>query len=199
MNKSEKKNFLHQSCEQAVSALRELISIHFTIDPPTREVSDITTEVELRMRKILLHVNAIKCREIDLKFMHVLAPEVRSAHEQISYIIKDCFANKKEIIECITHAKEKLSPYIHPAPQVLLLPRELGGLGQGDDLRYYRIIFGHLMCLVCGYGYSLRWLSNSLDAGMEAHIDSVLAEFGNVCAEVNTAVSESRVVHGHNP
>ena len=58
-----------------------------------------------------------------------------------------------------TSEKKILSSFIHPTPQTLLLGKELGGLGNPGEVRYFTNLFMLLSRLAFRYQVSLHFLS----------------------------------------
>ena len=133
---------LRSGCEQCISCLKDLLRVHFEMDPADRAVCTDDEEIVYRLRKVLLHVKAITSWQLDTEVMHVLAPELRTAYEQIESVWKKL--PKEELSEYLADDEKSvvggrdklfksekaiLSSFIHPTPQRLVLGKELGGLG----------------------------------------------------------------------
>ena len=178
---------LRSGCEQCISNLKELILVQFEMDPPDREIRQDDEEIVYRLRKVLLHIKAITSWQLDTEIMHVLAPEFRTADEQIDMIRKKL--PKEQLIDYLGDdgksvvggrdqlsklEKENLSSYIHPTPQRLILGKESGGLGRPEEVRYFVTLFTLLVSLVFRYGITLGFLSQTLGVRKEGAIASVL-------------------------
>ena len=178
---------LRSGCEQCISNLKELILVQLEMDPPDREIRQDDEEIVYRLRKVLLHIKAITSWHLDIEIMHVLAPEFRTADEQIDMVWKkipkeqliDYLADDgKSVIggrdQLFKFEKQNLSSYIHPTPNRLILGKELGGLGRPDEVRYFVNLFTLLVSLVFRYGVTLGFLSETLGVRKDGEIASVL-------------------------
>ena len=79
---------LSSGCEQCISCLKDLLRVHIEMDPADRVICLDDEEIVYRLRKVLLHVKAITGWQLDTEVMHVLAPELRTANEQIDLVWK---------------------------------------------------------------------------------------------------------------
>ena len=68
--------------------LKDLLGVHFEMGPADRAICAGDEEIVYRLRKVLLHVKAIAGWQLDTEVMHVLAPEIRTADEQIDLVWK---------------------------------------------------------------------------------------------------------------
>lgn len=178
---------LRSGCERCISCLEELIRFQLEMDPHDRVIRPDDEEIVYRLRKVLVHVKAITGWQLDTEVMHVLAPELRTADEQIELIWKKVPREQlteymadggKSIVggrdKLFKSGKEILSSCIHPTPQRLFYGKELGGFGSTDEVRYYANMFTLLGSLVFRYGISLAFLSQLLGGSKEGSIASVL-------------------------
>ena len=178
---------LRSGCEECVASLNGLITIHFGMDTPDRMIRPSDGECVYRLRKVLVHVKAITRWEFDTDVMHVIAPDLRAANEQVDEILKKLprgylddllgVQDKQTARRVQASAKKKqetVSSYIHPTPQRLLLPRDQGGLGELYEFPYWSNMFMFLFDLVLRYAMLLGYLSQLLNAGSEAAVASVM-------------------------
>ena len=153
-----------------------------------------------RLRKVLLHVKAITGWQLDTEVMHVLAPELRTADEQIELIWKKLPREQlteyladdgKSVVggrdKLFKSDKEILSSYIHPTPQRLRLGKELGGLGSPDEVRCFVNLFTLLGSLVFRYAVSLAFLSQLLSGRKEGSIASVMMKVKEELGSISQA------------
>ncbi len=191
-------DYLRAGSEQCLSYLNELIGIHFEMDPPGRSICLDDDEIVYRLRKVLLHVKSVTGWQLDMEVMHVLAPELRAAEDQIDMIWKKIPRERlKEFVPGdgssavgkrggpFETGRKILSSYIHPTPQGLLLAKQQGGLGEVDEVQYYYILFVSLGNLVFRYAVSLVFLSQSLNCGKEVVIASVLRKMGEEFSSIS--------------
>ena len=135
------------------------------MDPHDRATADAEDEIVYRLRKVLLHVKAMTGWHLDTEVIHVQAPELRAADEQIDqiwkktpreelskYLARDGKTVEAGRVTMFKAGKEILSSYVHPTPQRLLLGKELGGLGRTDEVR----CFANLLVLLYGLVFSIR-------------------------------------------
>ena len=156
---------------------------------PIERSARTTKEIVYRIRKVLLHIKAITRWQLDTEVMHVLAPEIRTADEQIDMVWKKL--PKEQLIDYLADdgksvvggrdqlfklEKQNLSSYIHPTPQRLILGRELGGLGRPEEVRYFVNLLMLLVSLVFRYAVTLGFLSQTLGCSKEGSIASVIRQ-----------------------
>ena len=190
-------DLLRSACEQCVALLKVLLGIHLDIDPPTSVIAPNAPECVYRLQKVLLHVNAISSWQLDTHVMHVIAPELRAAQEQIDGFWDEAMRAMeledgdgpvgRKTRQARAHAKtrkELVSGYVHPTPRRLFLPTEHGGLAPANDSRYYSNMVVVLADFVFRYSVSLAYMSQQLRAGKEQAIVSVMDEIGNAFATV---------------
>lgn len=174
---------LHSICEDCIEDLNRLMHIHLTMDPPHRAIQPSEPDCTFRLRKALLHVQAIIGWEITVEIMHVMAPEIRAALGQLDEIQRETgeTAGLDGILgRGSRSAKQRSKPiheftssYVHSSPQTLLLPLEEGGLVPGDSYRCYAYMANSLLHLASGYAVSLAFLSQRATAGQETAIAEV--------------------------
>ena len=191
---------LRSGCEQCIACLKELVRVQLEMDPHDRAICADDEEIVYRLRKVLIHVKAITSWQLDSEVMHVLAPELRTADEQIELVWKKLPREEsseylsdggKSVIggrdKLLKSEKEILSSYVHPTPQKLRLGKELGGLGKADEVRYFINLFGLLTGLVFRYGVLLGFMSQLLDGKKERSIASVLLKVTEATGSLSAA------------
>ena len=77
---------LRLACDESIACLKELVDIHFAIDPSDRLIQPTDPDCVYRMRKALLHIKAITAWTLDTDVMHVIAPEIRAAVDEIDAV-----------------------------------------------------------------------------------------------------------------
>ncbi len=194
---------LRSACDDCIAYLRELVGIHFAIDPPDRLIQPTDPDCVYRLRKALLHIKSITSWTIDTDVMHVIAPEIRAAVDEVDNVWKEAVedlelddiadeqASKAARLRAKT-SRETTSAYVHPSPQRLRLPKEHGGLGPGNDQRYYTTMLDLLFHLSFRYAVALGFLSRRLAVGEELPVVSVMERLAAVVASVKPG-RESRV------
>ena len=187
---------LRSACDECIGCLKELVNIHFTIDPPDRLIQPTDLDCVYRLRKALLHIKPITAWTLDTDVMHVIAPEIRAAVDQVDDVWKeaapvlelDDIVEKQASKAARRRAKtnrEITSSYVHPSPQRLLLPKEHGGLGPGNDQLYYATMLDLLFHLAFRYTVLLGYLSRRLAVGEELPIASIMKRIGAVIVSVS--------------
>lgn len=167
-------------CERCRDLLYDLARIHLEIDAPTRRMQLDDPDWIGRLRKICLHVSAIKVWEIDnTDVEHMMATEIRAAYEQMDAVWKhlpEMF--RLDVMEGGPWAEEArngmLAVYDHPTQLSLMLPAGCGGLGNGKNSSRYSQLVLWMANLGLGYGHALLYLAQVL--GVEADIETRVAE-----------------------
>ena len=186
---------LRSACDESIACLKELVIIHFAIDPSDRLIQPTDPDCVYRMRKALLHVNAITAWTLDTDVMHVIAPEIRAAVDESDEVCEEAAHDlalddivEKEASKATRRRaktnRETTSSYVHPSPQRLLLSQEHGGLCPGDDQRYYTTMLDMLFDLGFRYAVSLDYLSRRLAVGEELPIASMMQRIEAVIVSV---------------
>lgn len=191
---------LRSGCEQCLSCLKELSRVQLEMDPHDRAIAAADDEMVYRLRKVLLHVKAITGWHLDTEVIHVQAPELRAADEQIDQIWKkvprdelsEYLARDGKTVEAgrvtmFKAGKEILSSYVHPTPQRLWLGNELGGLGRTDEVRCFANLLMLLNGLVFRYGISLDLMSQRLSGGNERSIAAAMLKATRAMGSVSMA------------
>ena len=170
---------LSARCERCVGMLDELSRIHLEIDAPARKIEEDEPAWILRLRKVCLHVLAMKGWEIGADIEQVMASELRASYVQIGavwgHLPKEYRLEEMDGGWWANEARSGvLATYDHPTPQSLLLPAGRGGFGSSEDGRGYAQLALWLGQLGLGYGFALAYLAQVL--GAEADVASRVAE-----------------------
>jgi len=194
---------LLSACSECICRFNELLNIHSAIDPFDRLIQPTDPESMYRLWKAHLHVRAITVWTIDTDAMHVIAPEIRAALDQVDRVWEDA-AHDLELddiaMEEGTRAgrlrakanRETTSAFVHPSPTRLLLPQESGGLLSGDEGRCYGVLLDLLSHLAFRYAISLTYLSRRLGNPQESSIASVTEKLTAVLASAMRPSSGDR-------
>ena len=186
---------LRAACDETIACLKELVGIHFAIDPPDRLIQPTDPDCLYRLRKARLHVKSITSWTLDTDVMHVIAPEIRAAVDEVDRVWEEAAhdlelddmvveeASKPRRLRAKTN-RETTSSYVHPSPQRLLLPTEHGGLVPGDEGRYYTTVADLLFHLAFRYAVSLAYLARRLAVGEGLPIAAMMQRIGAVIASV---------------
>lgn len=173
-------------CERYRGVLRELTHIHLSVDEPARSVGEDEPDWICRLRKICLHVRAMDLWEIEPDITHVMAPELRSAYEQMDAVWK-CIPQEYKFDEIksdwyISEARSgMLAMYDHPTPNGLVLLRvSRGGFSRGDVRMSYMRLGLWLGNLGLGYALALAYLAEVLgvDGDVVARLTAVMRGLG---------------------
>lgn len=171
--------------------------LHLGIDSRGKVIEPTDTECVFRLRKVLLHVRAITGWELETDTLHVIAPEIRCANEQLQEVFKrrpqvlranylrdennSLFEQMRQNRKTIS---EIVSPFVHPTFQRLLLPIEHGGLDKPREAACFLNLFGLLMDLSWNYGVSVAYLSQEPKFGKAADSRLVLQRVTSAAATV---------------
>ena len=175
----ERADELSTQCERCVGLLDELFRIHLEIDAPARKIEEDEPDWILRLRKVCLHVMAIKGWEIGADVEQVMASELRAAYVQMAAVWKhlpeDYRLDEMDDGWWANEARNGvMATYDHPTPQSLLLLTGRGGFGPGEDRGRYAHLAVWLGRLGLGYGLALAFLAQVL--GAEGNVASRVAD-----------------------
>ena len=164
---------LSTQCERCVRLLDELFRVHLEIDAPARKTEEDEPDWILRLRKVGLHVLAMKGWEIGADVEQVMASELRAAYVQMGavweHLPEEYRLDTMNVDWWANEARNGvLATYDHPTPQSLLLPAGAGGFGTGEDGRSYAQLAVWLGRLGLGYGLALAFLAQVL--GVEGEV-----------------------------
>lgn len=184
---------LHSACDECISCLSDLVGIHLAIDPADRVIQSTDAECVYRLRKALLHVKAITRWMVDTDVMHVIAPEIRAAVDQIDSVLEEV-DDDWELGDIIKEQasptarlrakvrRENTSSFVHPSPLGLLFAKESGGLAAGDDSWYYATMLDHLAGLAFRYTLAIEHLSRHRGTDQQSATTSVMRRIGEIMA-----------------
>lgn len=187
-------------CESCQEHLRSLLSIHFKIDFPTRQINPGDPEWIFRMRKISFHVQAIVGWNVDIDSLHAMATEIRAIFVQLDAVWKH-MPSEYELVEVhqdnwAGQARSGiLATYDHPTTISLASSVWGGGFDDEDNPATYLRLASWMISIGVGYGLALKHLSHVL--GCQEEIDSCLMEALNVIRERATQEA-ARYAH-HRP
>ena len=169
-------------CDVYCAALQQLAEIHFSIDPPSREIGPAEPELAHRLRKVGFHTLAIVRFEFaSAGEIHVVASELRAAFVQTEVIWRHLPERSK--LEGLDNwwaretRSELLATYDHPTALSLAFPPARGGLeGDADPVSYQRLAYW-LGYLGLGYALAIENLAKGLDTteNVESRIAAVFA------------------------
>ncbi len=191
---------LQSDFEGCITALNDLARIHSDMNPLGKELQPTELESVYRMWKVRLHVKAIANWQFDMDIMHVIAPELRVASEQIDKVFKqvgDIFLStifdedgKKAVqqMQKVAEARQDfVSAHVHPTPQRLQLPRGRGGLRESDDILHLCHMVVLLQGLILKYGLAVGYLSQLLSSQHEGAVGRILSgmsmESDSICMD----------------
>ena len=173
---------MRAECERYREALRDLAKIHAMIDEPGRRIQADEPGWIGRLRKICLHAVAIAECEIRADVEHVMAPELRAAYRQMTYVWKRLPDEHQPVeIDGLWWAKEAksgmLAKYDHPTGMSLTHSAGWGGFGEGG-LGSYTQLAEWLGRLGLGYGIALVYLAQVLSATehVEPRVSAVMVK-----------------------
>ncbi len=125
---------LTEACDRQIKALCELLNLHHERFGPFSPERDGDTDALLRLRKVSCHVRAVVGWNIDRWAIHVMAPEIRYALEQLRHLtlggmctIAHEPGEECHVPRCFDRFDEELAPLTHPTSTVLALVPEAAG------------------------------------------------------------------------
>ena len=165
---------LRSGCETLIGYLRELQAIHLAMNAPALTAPESEAEVVLRLRKVFFHVQAVTSWKVGTHLLHVMAPDIRAAQEQLDpLILDDLYEGDKQ--EASSERRERdrvLAPLSHPTPMILIHPPDLGGLKR-DNVREFLRLYLLLSQLVNAYGLALGATADILGHSQQSEIIDV--------------------------
>ena len=190
-----------QLCESCQEYLRSLLSIHYKIDFPTRQINSGDPEWVFRMRKISFHVKAVVGWNLDIDSLHAMAVEIRAIFVQLDAVWKHMPSEFQVIdVRKDNWAGEArsgiLATYDHPTTFTLASSVWGGGFDDGDDVAAFLRLASWMISIGVGYGLALKHLSHVL--GCQEEIDSCLVVTLNAVRE-RAAQEATRYGHHTSP
>lgn len=176
---------LRSACEKSVRHLSELKAIHLSMDPPTRKASE--SEVILRARKTCLHVQMIISCEVSPESLHVIAPDVRAAVEQLAPIVKTFLSDgisDSSFSSLANNLEREVTLFAHPTSIILSQSTHLGGLGEADPILCLVQLYCWLSQLVADYVVALGRVAEILDTPKHSEILNIMNESGEEFAKL---------------
>ena len=183
-SRKEAEEILHARCERCVGYLSELLAIHLAMDCPTRRPIPSEAESVLRLRKVFFHILALTSWGVDTEVIHVMAPDIRAAKEQLEPIVLGQSSDENDIVD---HAMQRrtfsdrnaqLAPFSHPTPAILIFSRDVGGLGEGDAILILSNLNLLLAELVVDYCMGLGVVADALYPSKQSEILDVMNRSG---------------------
>lgn len=185
---------LRSQFDKFIECLNDLVALHQEIDPPSRTIESTVDECSFRLRKVLLHVQAITAWQYDTEILHVIAPEIRCANRQLEKILKimpESFGltvlGKDGSISVQIHRpggklREIISGLVHPTPARLFLPIERGGFYETSEAP--SLLFAVLMLadLAVNYEASVAYLCKESMAGNAPEVTPVFGKIASIAA-----------------
>ena len=158
---------LRSGCEEFIGYLRELQAVHLAMDGPERRPAECEAEEVLHLRKVYLHVQAVASWKVGKHVLHVVAPEIRAAQEQLYPLtLEHLYDNDEQ--EAANHRRQRnrvLDLLSHPTPMILIYSPTFGGLASDnvrDNVREFIELYLWLSELVNAYGLSLGVIAEIL-------------------------------------
>lgn len=187
--RGEAETVLKSGCEELIGLLRELQGIHLKIDGSEQAPCEPQGAEILRLRKIYLHVQAIAAWKVTEHVLHVMAPDIRAALEQLDPLTLESFSNgdKQKASKDQRQRERVLGPLSHPTPITLIHPPHLGGLGKNDLQEFLELLL-LLGLLANSYGLALGVTADSLGYTVSSKISDVC---GRNAACINSVPLES--------
>ena len=170
---------LMSACEGLSDCLRELQALHLDMDGPEGSAVESKGLLSLRLRKAYLHVQSVTSWEIGHHVLHVMAPDMRAAHEQLDpLVVPELFIGDKMKSSGARggHTSERdriLKLFCHPTAVTLIYGAGEGGLGTDSTRELVRLV-PLLGELVNAYGLALGMMGDALGHSLQSNIVSVI-------------------------
>lgn len=149
---------LTKACERQLVTFREILRIHNDLLGPLNDIRGDESDALLRLRKVYCHVAAITCWAVDEWSIHVMAPDMRAAFEQLRPLVRAgvCAVahgpgEECGIPRCFDQWDGELAPYTHPTMTFLTLVPA----AKGDKVRSLVLLCGLLNELLRSYAMAL--------------------------------------------
>lgn len=146
------------ACERQLETFRKLLSIHNDLLGPLSDFRGDESDSLLRLRKVYCHVGAISCWAVDEWSIHVMAPDMRAAFEQLRPLVRAGICaiahepgQECGIPRCFDQWDGALAPFTHPTMTFLNLVPE----AKGDKVRSLFLLCGLLNELLRSYAMAL--------------------------------------------
>ena len=180
---------LRSGCEDLIGYLRELQTIHLAMNSSERTAAESEVCVLLRLRKVYFHVQAITSWKVQKHLLHVAAPDIRAAHEQLDTLKLDHLygGDNQEASRLRRKRDSALRPLSHPTPMNLLHPPYLGGL-DSDNIWEFLELYLLLGELVKTYGVALGVIADVLGHSPQSEIIDV---FNQATSQLNSVFPEA--------
>ena len=142
------------ACQWSMEALLELMKMHLAIDPPQRRPAECEPACVLQLRKVQFHVRTVILWPITPEAVHVIAPDMRAAKEQLHKIMQDSGMLCGSMAANIKRSEQQLEPFSHPTTGTVWQSLSLGGFGK-DRISWRAWLALLLMGLVVDYACCL--------------------------------------------
>ena len=168
----EAESMLKSGCLRFRGRLRWLNATHRDVDDFVRGARSLSgTKHALRLRKVYFHVRAIRSCPMDEWALHVMAPDIRAAAEQLEPIVRDHIdgsdnAALSELRKRFAWREEQLTRFSHPTETLLRYPRFVGGLHDASPVLYLTVLHKLVQGLTTDYFTGLEVIAE--EAGYPA-------------------------------
>lgn len=185
---------LRSQFDKCIECLNDLVALHQEIDPPNRTIESTDDECCLRLRKVLLHVQAITAWQYDTEILHVIAPEIRCANKQLEKVLKFIPESYRasdlgkdgsvagQISQPGGKLREIISGFVHPTPARFFLPIERGGFCETNETRSLLFPVMMLADLAVNYEASVAYLCKESMAGNAPEVTPVFGKIVSIAA-----------------
>ena len=148
---------LAEACARQIEALRETRKMHEDLFGPLDTEQGKESDSLLRLRKVYCHVIAITAWSLDRWVIHVMAPDIRAALEQLRPLVRE-IVDPGDEYRTSRHFDEldaQLAPFSHPTTvNLACLPEAKGAFGGGGVRLLYSLCLS-LHCLLTNYATTL--------------------------------------------
>lgn len=187
---------LQAQCEECIACLHDIVSIHLKIDPASRIIEADDDECFYRLRKVRLHVKAITAWQIEPDILHIIAPEIRCASDQLEKIFKSMPESSRadylgehgtvagHFGQSGRELREIVSGFVHPTRQRLLVPLERGGFYESNRLPSLMVQLWMLVDLALNYEASVAYLAGESIAEVAPELTLIFPRIASVVANI---------------
>lgn len=169
----EAENMLKSGCLRFRGRLRWLNVTHRDVDDFVRGAGSLSgTKYALRLRKVFFHVRAITSCPMDKWALHVMAPDIRAAAEQLEPMVRDHIVDGSDNAALAERRKhfawreKRLAHFSHPTETLLHYPRFAGGLHDASPVLYLTVLHKLVQGLTTDYFMGLDMMAE--EAGYPA-------------------------------
>ena len=185
---------LTEACDRQIETLQGMLRVHDELLGPLSLERDEESDSLLRLRKVYHHVGAVTSWGVDRWAIHVMAPEIRAALEQLRPLVRGGVCTEVHgpggncrLLRCFDKWDEELTPFTHPTIMSLALVPEARGSSKGDEVRSLFRLCALLHALLLCYSSALDVEIFRLDSGVAGSATHAAVERADPRTEIELA------------